>query len=175
MFQILTCFWHRTNQYNHSLLFFAGNNHSFIRSINIEWLLWSGHCAKSTLVFVTGAFWKCNAPFIRVTLIVEAFGTLASRLFGPSQLSLTQWHWLCLSEWLVLLAPFLKKKKKEFDFSFTVEERKQMACLGLEEFFFSFQCSRYRFSHGKMNTFNPTDCIFSFKRVVSVVGFWHHC
>ena len=53
-----------SNQYNRSLLSFAGNNHSFICSINIEWLRWSGHCVRPTLVFVTGAFWKCNAPFI---------------------------------------------------------------------------------------------------------------
>lgn len=70
-----------SNQYNHSLLSFAGNNHSSIRSINTEWLRWSGHCVRPTLVFVTGAFWKCNAPFIGVILMVEALGTLAAKLF----------------------------------------------------------------------------------------------
>lgn len=121
-----------SNQYNHSLLSFAGNNHSFICSINTEWLRWSGHCVRPTLVFVTGAFWKCNAPFIGVTLMVEALGTLAAKFFGSSQVTLTQWPQTLLIWKAGLTGTTLEKK---WWIWFHGEEKKKMAHLRLAELF----------------------------------------
>lgn len=47
-----------SNQYNHSLLFFIGNNHSFICSINIERLWWSGYCDRSIFKMQCPTHWS---------------------------------------------------------------------------------------------------------------------
>lgn len=47
-----------SNQYNRSLLFFIGNNHSFICSINIEWLWWSGYCDRSIFQMQCPTHWS---------------------------------------------------------------------------------------------------------------------
>lgn len=120
-------------QYNHSLLSIPVNNHSFIRSINIECLWWPGHGARPALVFVTGAFWKCNAPFIGVTLMAEALGNLASRLFGSSQVTLSQWP-LTLLIWRAGLSGTMSEKS-DGGFDSMVKKEKKIACLGLDEFF----------------------------------------
>lgn len=148
----LHIFGMKSNQYNHSLLSFPGNNHSFIRSINIEWLWWPVHGARPALVLVTGAFWKCNAPFTRVTQMVEAVGTLAGRLLGSSQVTLTQWA-LTLLIWR---AGLTGTTFEEADFDSIVKKRRRnMACLGSDELFQLQKCHFSDLKH-KIHKMEPS-------------------
>lgn len=85
-----------SNQYNRSLLSFIGNNHSFICSINIEWLWWPGYCDRSILEMQCSTHWSdLNGGSLR-HLGRQAFWLLSSHInsMGIDSAYLKKWsHW----------------------------------------------------------------------------------